>query len=463
MRSLLKENLFSLNPHVDTGLAGMWGESVPSPELDHSSRILSQALNAAYDLLARHWKGSGSFLSTSYLEASQNVGTESSFLARLLPIRQREVLYHTHPLIHQESIISGLPQTLEVVVKEGSLDLNGLSDPGYALLKIFQGYKPNYDYHAYSRIDDNEHCMRMVAALLRVGYTDFSADSKPALLSIARTFDRLTNINVWQIGDNLTDGVNVMVLSKDWEERFTKMLNFRIAQTGDVLWNMGGTEIVNDSSFDIPLAMVGQPESLGEWLLHAARAIRVMVIHGIPVERLDVKSFEGSFPDNQDINFEAVVEVVRSLVPAHEHNPDLTAKLIDKLGIGKYLGKAGKHEVEYDMKRAEREWYGGDVAASRVDDKSYSYFSDLADTTSKYMIVNPQDLYRLVPRPGKRDTIEAYLLSQEAISESYLAEAAHVLAYVRRTTNVRHSANLLSEAEEWLLSRAGVQAQPNIV
>jgi hypothetical protein len=399
------------------------------PELErvfgspYSEDPLSRGINTAYRaLLGNTLTGTGSYVSSLYSEAPRFTGGKSRLLRKLQYLTQALVDTDDNSKINLDKILPGIDMTLEAVVKMGALDLSKLSEPGYGFGKIFLGMRPNADFYAYDETGDQKQCEEDVVALLRAGYTYLLPGAKTGMISRTSTFGRLSNINLsWQ--DSLNDGLNNMVLPEKWKERFTKMLNFRVAQTGKVEFTLGGMVISNnESDLDVNLEMILCPEDLGEWLMHSARAIRVMVMHGLGVDRINFPSFLDKLPKDNTNIFESVVGVVDNLLVADQHNPELTKDLITKMGMEKYINKASVRQVRRGIKAAELELYGRNPAKDRTNTSlsqdslnPYQSYSDLAANVAKYMIVSVDEFYDLVPKPDSREVIESVLVGPLAI------------------------------------------------
>lgn len=386
---------------------------------------IDYGINIATRLLMRDIRASGSFMSTEIGSSPENMGRNSIFLRQLQPLLRRKVDWRKNQNIEKKNVLTRVGQTLNVAFNEGALKVNKLSASGYGYLKVFQGLMgSNLDIHGYDNLGDIEESIDILTALLRVGYEYCVSNDKPSILSRTNTFGRLTNLHLTSEGDTYSGGINFMCLPKDWKERFTRMLNIRVGQTGDLRWPEKGMRANPDRAvIEEKIAMVGQPETEGEWLMHVARAIRVSVMHGFDSQKIDILTFLQKIPLDKEIAFEAAVGVVDNLVVAHVHNPELTQALIEKFGLGKYFGKANLNEVKSALVFADKELFGGGRGQVESNDfwffekreeKEYKKMQDLAELIARYMPVTESEFERLVPAQGRRELVVGEMVGHEA-------------------------------------------------
>lgn len=387
--------------------------------------MVDYGINVASRLLMNNIKASGSFMSTESGTSAEHMGKKSIFLRQLQPLLRRKVNWRKNPKVNMKNVLTRVGQTLNVVVNEGALRMDKLSAPGHGYLKILQGIMgANLDIHGYDNLGDVDESVDILRSLLRVGYTYCVSNDGPTILCKTNTFNRLTNLHITSPKDTYSGGINFMCLPKDWVERFTTMLSFRIGQTGLVEWVEKGMRAKADQTLlDEKIAMVGQPETKGEWLMHTARAIRVAVMHGFDEERIDVESFNSKIPIDQEMGFEAVVGIVDNMIVAHAHNPELTVKLIEKLGLWKYFDKAKLSEVRKGLTLADKELFGigkGQALGNLFEQhekreaQEFNKMQDLAELITWYMPVSEEEFERLVPAPDRRERIEGEMIGREA-------------------------------------------------
>ncbi len=402
------------------GLQNVWGLA---PREGVSAYVVDYGINVAVRLLMRDIAASGSFMSNQVGRSLEHMGRNSILLRRMQPLLRRSVAWRENPNVDSTQVLQTMRQTLNIVVNEGAMKMDGLSPEGFGYLKVLQGLMgSNLDLHGYDTREDLEESTSILMALTRVGdkYMVGSSD-KQAVMSLADTFGRLKSIHITNVDDTYSSGVNMMCLPSDWVERFTKMLNIRVAQTGKVTWPEKGMKVeLEASKLDENVAMVGQPESEGEWLMHVARAIRIAVMHGFTPERLDIQSFLDKKPLDTEMNFEEVVGIIDNLVVAHEHNEELTTKLVEALDIQKYFGKAEVDKVRDGLGRADLELFGSEEvviedmmwAFEQREAKEYMRLQDMAEMIAKYMPVTSEEFARLVPPPEKRGKVEGEMIGR---------------------------------------------------
>lgn len=407
------------------GIQNLFGLS-PSERV--SAYVVDYGISTAHKLLMRDIAASGSFMSSEIGEAPEHMGRESVFLRQLQPIFRRKVDWRKNPNVDKKKVLTRIGQTLNVVFNEGALRLDRLSSAGYGYLKIFQGMMgSNLDIHGYDKLGNSSESTKTLMALLSVGYRYLVKNDEPRIMSLTSTFGRLQNIHITSEGDTYSGGINVMCLPHDWVERFTKMINIRVHQTGKVDWPQKGMEAHGDTDkIGENIVMVGQPESQGEWLMHTARAIRVAVMHGFGTEKMDIDSFVDKKPVGSEMNFEAVVGIVDNLVVAHAHNPELTKEMINKFGLENYFDKASVEEVRVGLAKADKELFG--VRSLPI---QYSYFfqrpetyfyrrlQDLSELVAKFMPVSASEFERLTPPSERREKIEGKMIGNDATITIY--------------------------------------------
>lgn len=416
------------------GLQNVWGIA---PREGVSAYQIDYGINVAVRLLMRDIAASGSFMSNQVGRSLEHMGRNSILLRRMQPLLRRSVDWNNNPKVDSDHVLPKLRQTLNIVVNEGALKMDDLSPEGFGYLKVFQGFMgSNLDLHGYDTREDVEESTSILMALTRVGYKYLVGSSdKQAVMSLVDTFGRLKSIHITNEDDTYSSGVNMMCLPHDWVERFTKMLNIRVAQTGKVTWPEKGMKVeLEANKLDENIAMVGQPESEGEWLMHVARAIRVAVMHGFTPERLDIQSFLDKKPLDMEMNFEAVVGIINNLAVAHEHNPELTIKLVEMMDLKKYFGKEGVEKVKNGLKKADLELFGSEKV--QIDDPMWAYeqrekmeyerLQDMAEMIARYMPVTSEEFARLVPRPSERGRVVGEMVGRWSGVEEYNHKARKI-------------------------------------
>lgn len=393
-----------------------------------SHEALFEAVKLAGELLVRDSFMSGS-LASHVGNPEAKVGKKSELLNNLQDVLTNEI-DPRHALIDESRVFRGIPLTFKTALAMGAYRLDWFKPLSYFTKSMLTGMLgANIDFQGTDALGDTVASNEKMAQLLHLIAQDLGGNKNDtratAIFSMMTYFNRFTTHKFTQVGDTWTGDMNFMLMSSEHKERYVTMLNYRRDyQTGKLMYAQDGELVVEMPEWKmIDMGMVGEPENLGEWLMHTARAVRMMVIDGrFKAGQIDIASFMDKIPKNKKIGYEAVVAMVQNLIVAEEHNPGMTKVLFEKLGLDQYCvyGEQKKEskiiqwfgnnrreigdELRRGMEEAERELIDNSRFAEGGAEMRLARF---APKIMKYLPVSLSALYKLIPKPEDRERIVA--------------------------------------------------------
>lgn len=420
-------------------------------EVFSGDEALLEAVKLAGELLVNNPFTSGS-MATHIGNPEAKVGEKSELLHKLQNVLKEEI-DPRHAMIDESKVFRGVPLNFKTALAMGAYRLDWLKPLSYFAKSMLSGMLgANIDFQGTDALGDVAGSNEKMAQLLHLIAQDLSDTKgerrKMAIFSMMTYFNRFTTHKLTQVGDSWTGDINFMLMSKEHRERYVTMLNYRRDyQTGKLTYSKEGELVVEMPDWKmVDMEMVGDPEELGEWFMHTARAIRMMVIDGrFASDQINIASFIHKIPKNKKIGYEAVVSMVQNLIVAEEHNPEMTRVLFEKLGLDKYcvyseakkeskivrwLGKNRREvgeEITRGMEEAEREL---------IDNCRFSEggaemrLANFAPKIMKYLPVSLSVLYKLIPKPEDRERVVAKYVGPDI--DTYLVDDAPLVDMVVR-------------------------------
>jgi len=382
--------------------------------LPNNRTALLESINSILGLMMERQAGSGSFVTAEKrhpmvmqsLSSLVNFEVDGRGGSKVEP-------WVTSMFTRYKDGFGSVATTMRNIYAGGGYRLRDLTKWGYFGLKYVLGIGQNIDLHAYDKSRDVVRSNQDLQVLLRLALLEGGDDFRGYIAQLNHYGRFLTN---WVVDgrDKDSGGYYVMLLSKEHQERYITMLNYRRdQQTGKLTWTPEKGMAVEVE--DLPRAdmeMVGEPQDLGEWLMNTARAIRMMVMEGsFGVEQINIESFLRKTPKDKSIGYEAAMGMMQNLMVAAENNPGMVTQLMDKLGLHKYCyyqthprerGQA-ERELRQQMEGVEAELMGEYVGE---EDDGRLHFRDMVDKMLRYSPVSVRQLHKLIPKPEDREVVK---------------------------------------------------------
>jgi hypothetical protein len=216
------------------------------------------------------------------------------------------------------------------------------------------------------------------------------------------------------------------------------------------------------------MEMTGEPQSLGEYLRYASRAIKIMATHDINLQRIDIDNFHLKLANSKEksleISYEDAIGMMDALSVAHKKNSDLTDHLIIELGIDKFIANLGDaEEVKKLFVKADNELMGKEQPEGKslsdymLNLMKYSPFS-LDDWANKTPRSTPQIMGKKVDSGKVKSYGNPYVEGNALDTYADAAIVMYKMAELADSKGLNHKAELIRKDADmvWKMATIGV-------
>lgn len=218
-------------------------------------------------------------------------------------------------------------------------------------------------------------------------------------------------------------GINIIGLPADWKESHSSATSLREKETRNLRWKyphdyskeQGFYIDFEEEDYYRPIKCTREYSRFGTWLNDCIRTLRSHALIRKPME-IDVASFLDRRPDGNEFSFDEITSIVANGIVFNLHEPYQADYLLKRFELERFFVPYHPALVQFDFMNALDEMTDSATYVSRYSRARF------AESAAKFMALDPEVIYDVVPPPSSRDRVTNYVDIPQAHTSTHIKE-----------------------------------------